>query len=181
MEGHAMRGTLVEQAALPMVMSTTASKTVTPPPNVSLARPAQRLFKELFYRKGFQYDNMFDWTVLNLQNERGRGGSSGGERPAAVTRLEGQRDSTGAAAAGTATPLVGRTGGDSGAAGAAIDGGGGERSARSGARSRGEAEARDDRKAGEPVDPQSCMRHSELAVACGMPSVNCDMGDGVRS
>ena len=26
----------------------------------------QRLFKELFYRKGFQYDNMFDWTVLNL-------------------------------------------------------------------------------------------------------------------
>lgn len=27
----------------------------------------KRLFKELFYRKGFQYDNMFDWTVLNLQ------------------------------------------------------------------------------------------------------------------
>jgi len=32
----------------------------------------KRLFKELFYRKGFQYDNMFDWTVLNLQQERGR-------------------------------------------------------------------------------------------------------------
>eukprot|EP00638_Chattonella_subsalsa_P005079 CAMPEP_0117752090 /NCGR_PEP_ID=MMETSP0947-20121206/11396_1 /TAXON_ID=44440 /ORGANISM="Chattonella subsalsa, Strain CCMP2191" /LENGTH=439 /DNA_ID=CAMNT_0005570661 /DNA_START=354 /DNA_END=1676 /DNA_ORIENTATION=+ len=32
----------------------------------------KRLFKELFYRKGYQYDNMFDWTVLNLQNERGR-------------------------------------------------------------------------------------------------------------
>ena len=30
----------------------------------------KRLFKELFYRKGFQYDNMFDWTVLNLQQER---------------------------------------------------------------------------------------------------------------
>ncbi|CAM9379290.1 unnamed protein product [Chrysoparadoxa australica] len=39
----------------------------------------KRLFKELFYRKGFQYDNMFDWTVLNLQNERGRASS---ERPA---------------------------------------------------------------------------------------------------
>ena len=32
----------------------------------------KRLFKELFYRKGFQYDNMFDWTVLNLQQERFR-------------------------------------------------------------------------------------------------------------
>lgn len=32
----------------------------------------KRLFKELFYRKGFQYDNMFDWTILNLQQERNR-------------------------------------------------------------------------------------------------------------
>lgn len=32
----------------------------------------KRLFKELFYRKGFQYDNMFDWTVLNLQQEKAR-------------------------------------------------------------------------------------------------------------
>ena len=32
----------------------------------------KRLFKELFYRKGFQYDNMFDWTVLNLQQERAK-------------------------------------------------------------------------------------------------------------
>jgi len=32
----------------------------------------KRLFKELFYRKGFQYDNMFDWTLLNLQQERTR-------------------------------------------------------------------------------------------------------------
>jgi serine/threonine protein kinase len=49
----------------------------------------KRLFKELFYRKGFQYDNMFDWTVLNLQQERSRapqdrpllsqGGGAGGE------------------------------------------------------------------------------------------------------
>lgn len=44
----------------------------------------KRLFKELFYRKGFQYDNMFDWTVLNLQQEKARlpperpiGGGSG--------------------------------------------------------------------------------------------------------
>eukprot|EP00573_Skeletonema_grethae_P002060 CAMPEP_0201686010 /NCGR_PEP_ID=MMETSP0578-20130828/605_1 /ASSEMBLY_ACC=CAM_ASM_000663 /TAXON_ID=267565 /ORGANISM="Skeletonema grethea, Strain CCMP 1804" /LENGTH=380 /DNA_ID=CAMNT_0048169999 /DNA_START=132 /DNA_END=1274 /DNA_ORIENTATION=+ len=49
----------------------------------------KRLFKELFYRKGFQYDNMFDWTVLNLQQERaklpperpllGGGGKGGGD------------------------------------------------------------------------------------------------------
>ena len=46
----------------------------------------KRLFKELFYRKGFQYDNMFDWTVLNLQQERAKlpperpllGGNGGG-------------------------------------------------------------------------------------------------------
>lgn len=30
----------------------------------------KRLFKELFYRKGYQYDNMFDWTILNLQQEK---------------------------------------------------------------------------------------------------------------
>lgn len=52
----------------------------------------KRLFKELFYRKGFQYDNMFDWTVLNLQQERaklpperplisGAAGASGGGAP----------------------------------------------------------------------------------------------------
>ena len=47
----------------------------------------KRLFKELFYRKGFQYDNMFDWTVLNLQQERAKlpperpliGGAAGGK------------------------------------------------------------------------------------------------------
>lgn len=52
----------------------------------------KRLFKELFYRKGFQYDNMFDWTVLNLQQERaklpperpllGGGGKGGGDADA---------------------------------------------------------------------------------------------------
>ena len=41
----------------------------------------KRLFKELFYRKGFQYDNMFDWTVLNLQQERSRAPP---ERPVVV-------------------------------------------------------------------------------------------------
>ncbi|KAH9104438.1 hypothetical protein LEN26_015042 [Aphanomyces euteiches] len=30
----------------------------------------KRLFKELFFRKGYQFDAMFDWTVLNLQSGR---------------------------------------------------------------------------------------------------------------
>eukprot|EP01084_Bolivina_argentea_P293492 504782_1 len=34
----------------------------------------KRLFKELFYRKGYQYDNLFDWTLRNLNEEGGRGG-----------------------------------------------------------------------------------------------------------
>ena len=42
----------------------------------------KRLFKELFYRKGFQYDNMFDWTVLNLVRDPSRNleRGAGGER-----------------------------------------------------------------------------------------------------
>ena len=47
----------------------------------------KRLFKELFYRKGFQYDNMFDWTVLNLQQERSR---LPPERP--IAQQQGQQD-----------------------------------------------------------------------------------------
>ncbi|KAF0687309.1 Aste57867_20919 [Aphanomyces stellatus] len=45
----------------------------------------KRLFKELFFRKGFQFDAMFDWTVLNLQNgrrERDGSGSASGAAPA---------------------------------------------------------------------------------------------------
>ncbi|KAJ8612350.1 hypothetical protein CTAYLR_008372 [Chrysophaeum taylorii] len=38
----------------------------------------KRLFKELFYRKGFQYDNLYDWTVLNMQQERSRLGPDRG-------------------------------------------------------------------------------------------------------
>ncbi|CAN0242096.1 unnamed protein product [Ascophyllum nodosum] len=65
----------------------------------------KRLFKELFYRKGFQYDNMFDWTVLNLQNERGRagGGAGGADRPVSVPRADDPRDATGAGGAGGGT------------------------------------------------------------------------------
>lgn len=63
----------------------------------------KRLFKELFYRKGFQYDNMFDWTVLNLQQERAKvaperpilSAQQQAERPTG----EGDRDNNAAAAA----------------------------------------------------------------------------------
>ena len=70
-----------------------------PPPSLSRAAAAactlQRLFKELFYRKGFQYDNMFDWTVLNLQQERNRTGP-GPERPLRIesTGADGQQRDT---------------------------------------------------------------------------------------
>jgi casein kinase 1 len=30
----------------------------------------KRLFKELFFRKGYQFDAMFDWSVLNMVHER---------------------------------------------------------------------------------------------------------------
>lgn len=53
----------------------------------------KRLFKELFYRKGYQYDNMFDWTVLNLQQERAR---QPPDRPLAAQDLQaGEQDHDG--------------------------------------------------------------------------------------
>lgn len=55
----------------------------------------KRLFKELFFRKGFQFDAMFDWTVLNLRSGRRERGASGdtGERSARVdSRQEPPRD-----------------------------------------------------------------------------------------
>jgi casein kinase 1/casein kinase I family protein HRR25 len=60
----------------------------------------KRLFKELFYRKGFQYDNMFDWTVLNLQQERSRMPPERQIGPPAEATA--QRDPQGAAAAAPA-------------------------------------------------------------------------------
>jgi serine/threonine protein kinase len=76
----------------------------------------KRLFKELFYRKGFQYDNMFDWTVLNLQQERSRlpaerpldmgsgnnNREGGGEGGGATARDEHDATAGGDAAAATA-------------------------------------------------------------------------------
>ncbi|CAI5728128.1 unnamed protein product [Hyaloperonospora brassicae] len=54
----------------------------------------KRLFKELFFRKGFQFDAMFDWTVLNLRSgRRERGTGAEGERSArADTHQEAPRD-----------------------------------------------------------------------------------------
>jgi serine/threonine protein kinase len=58
----------------------------------------KRLFKELFYRKGFQYDNMFDWTVLNLQQERSRTTLPAPDRP--LGPADGDANAAGAAAGG---------------------------------------------------------------------------------
>lgn len=54
---------------------------------------------------------MFDWTVLNLQNERGRAGGAGGsaDRPVSVPRAEDPRDGTGGAGGGGGAPVVGGT------------------------------------------------------------------------
>lgn len=34
----------------------------------------KRLLRELFFRKGFSYDNMFDWELLTMPNQRARPG-----------------------------------------------------------------------------------------------------------
>lgn len=78
----------------------------------------KRLFKELFYRKGYQYDNMFDWTVLNLQQERSR---LPPERPVGEAGAEGDAANNGVAAEGNESHHTGsRQGGNNGGAAAAV-------------------------------------------------------------
>jgi len=75
----------------------------------------KRLFKELFYRKGFQYDNMFDWTVLNLQQEKARlpverpiiqggDGAAAAAGPGRASEQDRSRDYGGGAGGGGANP-----------------------------------------------------------------------------
>lgn len=52
---------------------------------------------------------MFDWTVLNLQNERGRAGGGSADRPVSVPRAEDPRDGTGGAEGGRVGPVPGGT------------------------------------------------------------------------
>ncbi|RLN92166.1 hypothetical protein BBJ28_00016501, partial [Nothophytophthora sp. Chile5] len=53
----------------------------------------KRLFKELFFRKGFQFDAMFDWTVLNLRSGRRERGTSGGEGERSSARVDVRQES----------------------------------------------------------------------------------------
>lgn len=55
----------------------------------------KRLFRELFFRKGFSYDNMFDWELLTIQNSRGvsgreSGGQSKGDEDGGIATEEGK-------------------------------------------------------------------------------------------
>jgi hypothetical protein len=41
----------------------------------------RRLLKDLFFREGYQYDFVFDWTILNYQSSTGQGSKAPGEHP----------------------------------------------------------------------------------------------------
>ncbi|GMI48909.1 hypothetical protein TrCOL_g5553 [Triparma columacea] len=110
----------------------------------------KRLFKELFYRKGFQYDNMFDWTVLNLQQERSR---LPPERPLVVDSRQSGRESGAGGGVGVGGGDRSAGGGDHGAG--RNDGGEGgssrrhgddRKESRSGSRQRGYEEGRSERR-----------------------------------
>lgn len=60
----------------------------------------KRLFRELFFRKGFEYDNLFDWEILNMQNQRIRAGPERTIRAETGERREDPRDE------GAETPAV---------------------------------------------------------------------------
>mmetsp|Transcript_21463 Transcript_21463/g.36332 ORF Transcript_21463/g.36332 Transcript_21463/m.36332 type:complete len:428 (-) Transcript_21463:192-1475(-) len=44
----------------------------------------KRLFRELFFRKGFSYDNMYDWEMLQTMGSRGSTIGAGGAGPTAT-------------------------------------------------------------------------------------------------
>ncbi|RLN95635.1 hypothetical protein BBJ28_00022345, partial [Nothophytophthora sp. Chile5] len=48
----------------------------------------------LFFRKGFQFDAMFDWTVLNLRSGRRERGTSGGEGERSSARADVRQDAS---------------------------------------------------------------------------------------
>ncbi|RLN92165.1 hypothetical protein BBJ28_00016502 [Nothophytophthora sp. Chile5] len=54
----------------------------------------KRLFKELFFREGFQFDAMFDWTVLNLRGGRRDHDTSGGEGERSSARADVHQDAS---------------------------------------------------------------------------------------
>ena len=91
---------------------------------------SKRLFKELFYRKGFQYDNMFDWTVLNLQQERAKLpperlllGTAGAAAAAGGNNASGKGEEGGGVGVGGADVFSGGNGGgEDGAVAAAVGG-----------------------------------------------------------
>jgi len=70
----------------------------------------KRLFKDLFFRMGFQVDGVFDWTVLNRQERSSRSGRSSRHSASKAEERTGRRSSSGAGAA---------AGGGAAAAGAA--------------------------------------------------------------
>ena len=58
----------------------------------------KRLFRELFFRKGFSYDNLFDWELLQSlgagSTTVGAGGGGGGERNYTTAAMLGVQDLT---------------------------------------------------------------------------------------
>ena len=58
----------------------------------------KRLFRELFFRKGFSYDNLFDWELLQSlgagSTTVGAGGGGGGERNNTTAAMLGVQDLT---------------------------------------------------------------------------------------
>lgn len=52
----------------------------------------KRLFRELFFRKGFSYDNMFDWELLTIQNTRAGREMGARDDDAFVVAEEGKAD-----------------------------------------------------------------------------------------
>jgi casein kinase 1/casein kinase I family protein HRR25 len=63
----------------------------------------KRLFRELFFRKGYSYDNMFDWELLAMQNARPATGPPGAvakeAQPVGGSRAQSAEVATPAAAA----------------------------------------------------------------------------------
>lgn len=50
----------------------------------------KRLFRELFFRKGFSYDNLFDWELLQTMGSQANTSGGGAPLTAGATRMGGE-------------------------------------------------------------------------------------------
>jgi hypothetical protein len=86
----------------------------------------KRLFRELFFRKGFCYDNDYDWEILAARNARRSEAEGEGEAPPGAGAEAGTVAAAATGATGATEEAGNSGGGGGGGAGGAANGANGD-------------------------------------------------------